>query len=397
MTRGIYRRKTQILGAVAVVCSVVAFGLYGTGRSSQLECNPVPKSETVACEFLGTVNYPTGLKFQGLEVGGLSGISFFPAQNMYYAVSDDRGQKSPARVFTLTIDFADGRLDQGDIVLKGVIVLKDEKGKPFKRGSIDPEGIAVAETGEFYISSEGDVDGDIDPFIGCFDANGQLQYRLPIPEKFMPGKHKGVRDNRAFESLALSRDGRYLYTATENALKQDGPKTGFKRESHSRILKYDVKQRQPVGEFVYRVEHVSEPKTRLHGPGTNGLADLLVFDKDGDFLSIERSYTLGDGFVVKLFRISAKDAVDVSAQYGLFDKDEELVFDVKKAVQKTEMADVSMWVKDVDNIEGITMGPALPDGRSILIMVSDNNFSRFQKTQFIAIAITDCLITGRVL
>jgi len=397
MTRGIYRRKTQILVAVAVVCSVVAFGLYGIGRSSEPERDPVPKSETVACEFLGTVNYPTGLKFQGLEVGGLSGISFFPARNMYYAVSDDRGQKSPTRVFTLTIDLADGRLDQGDIVFKGVIVLKDEKGKPFKKGSIDPEGIAVAETGEFYISSEGDVDGDIDPFIGCFDENGQLQYRLPIPEKFMPGKHRGVRDNRAFESLALSRDGRYLYTATENALKQDGPKTGFKRESFSRIIKYDVKQRQSVGEFVYRVGHVAEPKRRLHGPGTNGLVDLLVFDNEGDFLSIERSYTLGDGFVVKLFRIFARNAVDVSTQYGLFNKEEELDFDVNKAVQKKGMADVSMWIHDVDNLEGMTLGPALPDSRRTLIMVSDNNFSRFQKTQFIAIAITDCLIHDRVL
>lgn len=389
MTKCSYRRKTQILGVVAVVCSVVAFGLYGIGRSSEPVVEPVPKSETVACEFLGTVNYPTGLKFQGVEVGGLSGISFFPAQNTYYAISDDRGQKSPARVFTLVIDLADGRLDQGDIVFKGVIVLKDEKGKPFKKGSIDPEGIAVAETGTFYISSEGDVDENIDPFIGCFDAKGQLLYRLPIPEKFMPGKHKGVRDNRAFESLTLSHDGRYLYTATENALKQDGPKTGFKRESLSRILKFDVKQRQSVGEFVYRVGKVSEPKTRLHGPGTNGLADLLVFDKEGDFLSIERSYTLGAGFAAKLFRISAKDAVDVSAQYGLFDKDEELVFDVKKAVQKTEMAVVSTWVEDVDNLEGMSMGPTLSDGRRTLIMVSDNNFNWFQKTQFIAIAITD--------
>jgi len=390
MTRGIYRRKTQILGVVAVVCSVVAFGLYGIGRSSEPVLEPVQKSETVACEFLGTVNYHTGLKFQGVEVGGFSGISFFPAQNIYYAVSDDRSQKSPARVFTLAIDLADGRLDQGDIVFKGVIVLKDEKGKPFKKGSIDPEGIAVAETGAFYISSEGDVDGDIDPFIGCFDASGKLQYRLPIPEKFMPGKDKGVRDNRAFESLTLSHDGRYLYTATENALKQDGPKTGFNRESLSRILKFDVIQRAPVGERVYRVSAIPEPKEMIHGPGINGLAEMISIKNNEDFFSIERSYTLGAGFAAKLFRISAKDAVDVSAQYGLFDKDEELVFDVKKAVQKTEMADVSTWVEDVDNLEGMTLGPTLSDGRKTLIMVSDNNFSWFQKTQFIAIAITDC-------
>ena len=40
-----------------------------------------------------------------------------------------------------------------------------------------------------------------------------------------------------------------------------------------------------------------------------------------------------------------------------------------------------------DNIEGMTFGPALPDGRLPLILVSDNNFAATQTTQFIVLAV----------
>ena len=42
---------------------------------------------------------------------------------------------------------------------------------------------------------------------------------------------------------------------------------------------------------------------------------------------------------------------------------------------------------DPDNLEGMTFGPTLPDGRVLLIVVSDNNFNPFQTTQFIALAV----------
>jgi hypothetical protein len=40
-----------------------------------------------------------------------------------------------------------------------------------------------------------------------------------------------------------------------------------------------------------------------------------------------------------------------------------------------------------DNIEGMAFGPALPDGRLPLILVSDNNFAANQTTQFIVLAV----------
>ena len=47
------------------------------------------------------------------------------------------------------------------------------------------------------------------------------------------------------------------------------------------------------------------------------------------------------------------------------------------------MADLSttVGVPALDNLEGITLGPPLPDGRQSVVLVSDNNFNRRQVTQ----------------
>jgi hypothetical protein len=40
----------------------------------------------------------------------------------------------------------------------------------------------------------------------------------------------------------------------------------------------------------------------------------------------------------------------------------------------------------LDNIEGITLGPKLSEGRQSVVFVSDNNFSPTQVTQFLLFA-----------
>jgi 3-phytase len=41
----------------------------------------------------------------------------------------------------------------------------------------------------------------------------------------------------------------------------------------------------------------------------------------------------------------------------------------------------------LDNFEGMTFGPRLPDGRATLLLVSDDNFRNIQRTWFLALAI----------
>jgi N-acetylneuraminic acid mutarotase len=55
---------------------------------------------------------------------------------------------------------------------------------------------------------------------------------------------------------------------------------------------------------------------------------------------------------------------------------------------KRRVADIGSLGVQTDNIEGMTLGPALPDGRRSLILVSDDNFSAAQVTQFVALALS---------
>jgi hypothetical protein len=41
----------------------------------------------------------------------------------------------------------------------------------------------------------------------------------------------------------------------------------------------------------------------------------------------------------------------------------------------------------IDNIEGVTFGPTLPNGHRTLIFVADNNFMPFEKNQFLVFEI----------
>jgi myo-inositol-hexaphosphate 3-phosphohydrolase/phosphodiesterase/alkaline phosphatase D-like protein len=348
-------------------------------------------------EFLGEVSFPTGTEFNSTVVGGLSGLAYDTAKGVFYALSDDRTPN--ARFYTLNIDLSDGRLNPGDITFQAVTQLRDAEDNPFPNGFLDPEGIALTGTGTLYIASEGNTNQLIDPFVRQFALTGKQISELPVPEKYRPtaDRSSGIRNNLAFESLTLTPNQRYLYTATENALFQDGPAASVAKGSLSRILKYDLSTGQPVAEFVYEVEAIATPPIPDTAYADNGLVELLALDNNGTFLALERTFATGVGLTVKLYQVNTQGALDVLSLPDLFreepvEVDDELLppgsFDIDPAVTKTEILDIQADLGIApDNLEAIALGPVLPDGRQSLIIVSDNNFSAAQKTQFIALAL----------
>ena len=64
------------------------------------------------------------------------------------------------------------------------------------------------------------------------------------------------------------------------------------------------------------------------------------------------------------------------------------MFPPPAAMTKTLVADLSTMpeVRDPDNVEGITFGPKLSDGRQSVVLVTDDNFNAQQATQFFAFA-----------
>ena len=349
-------------------------------------------AQTVASyELLGMVTFPTGTMFNDTEVGGLSSIVYDARTGLYYAIADDRSEINDARYYTIQIDASDGSLDNGDIRFVRVTTILDENGQPFAAGSLDPEGIALSDRGTLFISSEGSAGATppINPFIKRFARNGLQNGELVVPDKYLPnGIDIGVRNNLAFESLVFMPNYRYLLTASENALAQDGPASDVGQESWSRILVYDFHTRQPAFEFVYTVGEVPEAPDPADAFRTNGLVELLPLDNRGNFLAMERAFSVGKGNTVGVYEISLAGATDVSGYDDLYDETtgtavpftpvtKSLVFDIE--------ADFGI---DPDNLEGMTFGPTLPDGRQLLIIVSDNNFNAVdQLTQFIAVAV----------
>ncbi|MDH3755771.1 MAG: esterase-like activity of phytase family protein [Acidimicrobiia bacterium] len=370
-----------VAGVVSLVVPAAATSAFAAGDARTV----------VDVELLGEVVVPTGTTFGGTEIGGLSSITFDHARDTYHVLSDDQGNRNgdPVRYYTVAIDLADGSFDDGDLDFLDVTQLFEDKKTPFAPGGLDPEGFVLGRDG-FFMSSEGNIFADpiIDPFIRRYNRNGRVTATLPVPDKYIPnGVDHGVRFNLAFESLNLTPDGRTLVTAGEGALFQDGTASTFDEGSLARILEYDVHRRTPVAEYVYEVDPWAEPSAIF---GVNGIVEVLPIDDAGTMLVMERSFSVGGvlgggtGNVVVIHEISTSGASDVLDEDALFDGGSPIAF--TPVSKRTVFAFDDLGIP-IDNIEGMTFGPRLPDGRQSLVIVSDNNFSPGQFTQFIVLAL----------
>lgn len=324
--------------------------------------------------FLGEVNFPTGLKFKNTEVGGLSGITYNGDKQIYYAISDDRSSKAAARFYTLEIDLDREKISEETVTFIDVTTLLNETGQPFPPLSIDSEGITFTQK-SLFISSEGDRKRQIQPFIREFSLVGKQLQSLPIPEKFLIQPDSGVINNRALENLTVTPSKKYLFTATENALIQDGTEANISTGSPCRILQYDLIKGEAKKEFLYITEPITSTSNNFGDFETNGLAEIIALD-DTHLLSLERSFSLDTGNVIKLFKVDLSNADNIQKINSLNNQ-----FTHISPVKKELLLDLSNLELILDNIEGMTFGPKLADGQRSLILVSDNNFNPLQSTQ----------------
>jgi len=381
-------RERRIIVLVFVLSLLLILTAVGTSANQSTGPQTV-----VDVEFLGQAVIPSGTMFAGTEIGGLSSITYDAGRGVYHTLSDDQGNRAtgdPVRYYTVAIDLADGTLENGDVTFVDVTQLFESKKEPFAPGGLDPEGFTLGREGFLFMSSEGNNLSDpiIDPFIRRYNLNGRVTADLPIPDKYIPnGVDWGVRFNLSFESLNVTPDGRTLVTAGEGAIFQDGPASSFTNGSLARLLEYDLRQRVPVAEYVYEVGPWAEPSAIF---GVNGIVEVLPIDDAGTMLVMERSFSVGGvlgggtGNYVVIKEISTQGATDVLDIDALYEGGSPISFTPVTQRQIFAFDDLGV---PIDNIEGMTFGPPLPDGRQLLIIVSDNNFAPTQFTQFIALAL----------
>ncbi|WP_370589625.1 esterase-like activity of phytase family protein [Tychonema sp. LEGE 07203] len=350
----------------------------------------------MSLEFLGEYQLPK-MNFEGTPVGGLSGITYDPKgisgvtskAYRFYAISDDKSENGEARFYSLRLDLTSS--DPANIRLKKVAVdsvttLKKADGKTFPWGSINPEGIALSPRNSVFVASEGLTHANIPPFVGEFDLEtGELRGNLPIPKRYIPDandeeQQQGVLDNSGFESLSIDPetfspgglDPFRLFAATAAPLMQDADP---EQASKIRILHYIIVDKTPqlVSENLYQLDQL--PMTLL-----NNLTELVTVG-GGQFLSLERSFGLS-GYSARIYQVAAGAATDTSRIKSFKGK-----MAMVEPVRKKLLLDLSELGIPLYNLEGMTLGPQLPDGSQSVVLVSDDNFDEAERTQFILLSL----------
>jgi hypothetical protein len=222
----------------------------------------------------------------------------------------------------------------------------------------------------------------INPFINEYSKDGSYLSALPVDKKFLPTKDlsSGVRDNRAFENITITPDGKTLFAANEDTLFQDGDAAYIGRTGTIRFIEYNLKSGKAVKEFLYEIDAIEDKPNLDAADPTNSVADILALDNNGTFLVLERYYD-DDGYNTdKLFLAKTAGLDDVMGEFSIKGKS------FSKA-EKTLLYDFATIPTSKDDFEGLAFGPKLADGRQSLIVVSDNDFEDIMDTQIFLFAV----------
>jgi hypothetical protein len=216
-----------------------------------------------------------------------------------------------------------------------------------------------------------------DPALLKMTRDGVVTAVVDFPQKFrlQTDRTRGVRDNQGFEGLTRTPDGR-LIAGLEQPLIEDGPVTSFEHGAQGLLVEFvQHGRRWSAGrEWRYPIDptpHVDGFEMICAG-GENGLVELLAIS-DTELLSMERAClqnatTKDTANAIRIFN------VDLTAA----------------AARKTLLLDLSTLVprlspalEHLDNFEALSYGPALANGTKTLLVVSDDNFRKGQKTSFL--------------
>jgi hypothetical protein len=239
---------------------------------------------------------------------------------------------------------------------------------------VDPQG------GSIWYASEGNGSLGMAPFIGQAEADGTYRARLALPPMFRAdaAHTSGPRSNLSFEGLSFAPDGQSIWLGMEAPMYQDGPLATPEHGAVSRFSRFDL-QGRVLAQYAYPLD----PVQGVPAPGRfadNGVSELLVFDAQ-HLLALERSGVQDASgrfaFYIRLYLVTLDGATDISGVAALSGA-------AYQPLQKRLLLDLNAaGMAKVDNLEGMSWGPPLPNGHRSLVLISDDNFSPDQVTQLL--------------
>lgn len=367
---------------ILLICLVMVF-MAPACRTASIHRNKIP-----SLKFLDQYTLPFETVFEETPVGGLSGIDYDAQHNQYYLVCDDRSDLRPARFYTARIIIREKQIDTVIFLSKKNLLRPD--GTPYPSAAADPRLGSDPEAiryhpvkNELFWSSEGErllsgsITALVDPFIHAMDTTGKFRFALALPSNMvMQTIEKGPRRNGVLEGLCFDEHYQYLYASVEEPLYEDGPKAATgDSAAWIRLIRLTMDGKNEGRQYAYRIDPVKWPPVPASAFKVNGVSEILYAGRDR-LIVMERSYSVGrTNSGIRLYLADLSKADDVSGIGGLHQAS-------FRPASKTLLLDLDTLGMEVDNLEGICWGPMLPGGKKSLVLVSDNNFSKSQQTQF---------------
>jgi alkaline phosphatase len=258
----------------------------------------------------------------------------------------------------------------------------NEKVIPYRSGGIDTEAIQLLSDGNFLISEE------YGPSVLVVDPNGKVLMRYlpkgkakvdtPYPVKdSLPEVFKSRRNNRGFENLALTPDGKTAYAVLQSPM-GDAKSSQFSGSRTVRIVKLDVTNpldMKVTGMFLVLQSSMSEY------PSTAKQADLKFSDavmlSSTKMLLLERAAKK-----VKLIVADLKHATNIldlpiSSSLEPEEKSESLnTLNIEPAETSVVFNSIDVLFQlDTDKLEGLAV--LTP---SVVALSNDNDFALGENT-----------------
>jgi hypothetical protein len=299
--------------------------------------------------------------------------------------------------------------------------------------SFDPEGLAIdPRTGHFLIADE------YGPSVYEFNRRGRLIGTFEVPSELVPrptgaldyvavrsgsASGAGRQDNRGYEGLAITPDGRQLFAVLQDPLLDEGPRPASDLSDNDgrdgrnvRIVVFDNdwrsrSYRQVVAQYVYQLEPQAATRERILAAGGTAIAtdprqgrnigvsaiialnqhQFLVLERDNRGIGVDNPQGVGTGVAPypalgivgskRVYKIDIRGASDVSglslpddgdlAAVGVVPvrKDDSQVFiDLSAETLLPNGNQAEKW-------EGLTIGPRLWGGGHVIVTGNDNDYS----------------------
>jgi Esterase-like activity of phytase len=354
------------------------------------------------------------------RLGFGSDLIFDQRSNQFFAISD-RGPGGGLidfipriQSFRLGIDRNSGAIS--NFRLTGTTLLQTASGGNFTGlnpllangnsgvlgNSLDPEGLVRLSNGNYLISDE------YGPSLIEFNAAGREIRRFATPANLLPRTAGGAldftngrptivngrQDNRGFEGLTISADGKTAFAILQDPLVNEGAQNDGRRSRNLRIVSYDVASGQPGAQYIYELESIASINANLPAGQTfsatnqgrsigvssiHALADgrFVVLERDNRGLGVDDPILANAVGLKSAFVIDLANATDV-ASISLAGNSN-LPAGVR-AVTKTPFLDIrakllAAGISLPEKLEGLAFGPRLANGGVSLILITDNDFS----------------------